>query len=198
MISHYIKRLGELFPEVKKATSKPVWEKWVDGRQTPLHFQWIKLFHLMPISEPQKKIYMGEAFKIVKAPHDKIITSHVFHVLPIACPRPRFTKFGSPYMPKPYVEWKKEMGKMITQMMEEKNMEMFVNPIKVVLEFHFFNENRPWGPHQSKPDIDNLVKAWMDAAQDVGLMSDDSIVYEVQASKHWGPSPQISMMIIHG
>ena len=23
MISHYIKRLGELFPEVKKATSKP-------------------------------------------------------------------------------------------------------------------------------------------------------------------------------
>jgi Holliday junction resolvase RusA-like endonuclease len=35
-------------------------------------------------------------------------------------------------------------------------------------------------PHQQRPDIDNLVKAVLDA-----LYPDDSIVYAVQAEKYW-------------
>lgn len=38
-----------------------------------------------------------------------------------------------------------------------------------------------WGkPHQSKPDIDNYLKAFMDA-----LCEDDSFVYDVRARKYW-------------
>ena len=36
-------------------------------------------------------------------------------------------------------------------------------------------------PHQSKPDVDNLLKSLMDA-----VYSDDSGVYDVRISKKWG------------
>lgn len=36
-------------------------------------------------------------------------------------------------------------------------------------------------PHQSKPDIDNLLKGFMDA-----LLKDDARIWEIRASKVWG------------
>lgn len=36
-------------------------------------------------------------------------------------------------------------------------------------------------PHQQRPDIDNLVKAFLDA-----LMKDDSVVWSIKAEKVWG------------
>lgn len=41
-------------------------------------------------------------------------------------------------------------------------------------------------PHQSKPDIDNLVKSFLDA-----LCSDDAYVYSIQASKYYSEIPRI-------
>lgn len=38
--------------------------------------------------------------------------------------------------------------------------------------------------HQQKPDIDNLVKALLDA-----VLSDDSHVYSVKAEKYWSDKP---------
>tara|TARA_R110002020_G_scaffold209351_1_gene415310 strand:+ start:826 stop:1206 length:381 start_codon:yes stop_codon:yes gene_type:complete len=35
-------------------------------------------------------------------------------------------------------------------------------------------------PHQQKPDIDNLLKAWMDA-----LYRNDAVIWKVSASKMW-------------
>lgn len=35
-------------------------------------------------------------------------------------------------------------------------------------------------PHQQRPDVDNLTKAFLDA-----LCEDDSYVYHVDAAKHW-------------
>lgn len=42
--------------------------------------------------------------------------------------------------------------------------------------------------HQQKPDIDNLVKAFLDA-----LCEDDSHVYKVHAEKRWSSSPSIGV-----
>lgn len=42
--------------------------------------------------------------------------------------------------------------------------------------------------HQSKPDIDNLIKAFLDA-----LCEDDSYVYEIHAKKVWSDSPSITV-----
>ena len=41
-------------------------------------------------------------------------------------------------------------------------------------------------PHQQKPDIDNLLKAWMDA-----LYRNDAVIWKVSASKHWSKKGSI-------
>lgn len=41
-------------------------------------------------------------------------------------------------------------------------------------------------PHQQRPDVDNLVKALLDA-----VYLDDSCVWDIRASKKWGYSGQI-------
>lgn len=43
-------------------------------------------------------------------------------------------------------------------------------------------------PCQSKPDIDNLVKGWMDA-----LLDDDARIWSIQASKVWGETGSIEL-----
>jgi len=43
-------------------------------------------------------------------------------------------------------------------------------------------------PHQQKPDLDNLLKALMDA-----LLPDDSIVWDIHARKVWGTIGTITL-----
>jgi len=38
-------------------------------------------------------------------------------------------------------------------------------------------------PHGKKPDLDNLLKAVMDAMSNVGVWEDDALVYAVESSK---------------
>lgn len=44
-------------------------------------------------------------------------------------------------------------------------------------------------PHQQRPDIDNLIKAFLDA-----LCEDDSYVYSVKAEKYWGSQGAIEYL----
>ena len=48
--------------------------------------------------------------------------------------------------------------------------------------------------HTIKPDIDNLIKFYMDAANTV-LWQDDNCVCKVTASKVWGDSPGTVMHV---
>ena len=41
-------------------------------------------------------------------------------------------------------------------------------------------------PHQQKPDLDNLVKAFFDS-----LLAEDSQIYEIKASKFWNTEGKI-------
>lgn len=43
-------------------------------------------------------------------------------------------------------------------------------------------------PHQQRPDIDNYVKAFLDA-----LCEDDSYVYAIRAEKYWGRQASIGV-----
>ncbi len=190
-LSQYIKSLSEEFPEVIKATTKPLWKKWITGRQKPTHKQMEKFIRLIPERAGQKKHFQAQAFLLSKHVPENGVFEHSFPVLPMACPRPRFTKFGRPYMPKKYMDWKKNLAKM----MESLPIDGLDGPIKITLEFHFFSENKPWGIHQQKPDVDNLIKAVLDSAQDSGLILDDDHVYSVTASKYWGHEPKITMKI---
>lgn len=44
-------------------------------------------------------------------------------------------------------------------------------------------------PHQQRPDIDNLLKAFMDA-----LCEDDSYIYAVRAEKQWSEQGSIEVL----
>jgi Holliday junction resolvase RusA-like endonuclease len=43
-------------------------------------------------------------------------------------------------------------------------------------------------PHQSKPDIDNLLKGFMDA-----LLDEDARIWKVRVSKIWGYEGEIEI-----
>lgn len=45
-------------------------------------------------------------------------------------------------------------------------------------------------PHQQKPDIDNLLKAWMDA-----LYRNDAVIWKVSASKLWSVKGAIEVRL---
>lgn len=45
-------------------------------------------------------------------------------------------------------------------------------------------------PHQQKPDIDNLSKAFMDA-----LCKDDARIYKLVATKYWGSGGGIEIVL---
>ena len=47
----------------------------------------------------------------------------------------------------------------------------------------------------SKPDIDNLLKAALDALTDAGMWSDDSQVVQVNAAKMFGATPYMEISI---
>ena len=186
----YLKYLLETYPEIRKATTKPLWEKWLDNRQKPTHKQLEKIIRLLPVDDVNKNYFRVAMFRISTRYQKKGVYMYDFPVHPMACPRPRCTKFGRPYMPKKYMDWKNELVKM----MEDKQHGLN-HPIKMKLDFIFFSENKPWGPHHLKPDVDNLVKAFMDAAQDGGMLADDSVVFSIFANKYWGPSPKITCTI---
>jgi len=190
-LSKFLKEMGEMFPTVKKATTKPLWEKWITGRQNPTHKQMEKFIRLLPEEAGDKKHYYQQAFLLSQHVEENGVLEHSFPVLPMACPRPRFTKYGRPYMPKKYMDWKKNLAKM----MESLPIGGLDGAVQITLEFHFFSENKSWGIHQQKPDVDNLIKAVLDSAQDSGLILDDDHVNSVTASKFWGYEPKIIMKI---
>jgi len=45
-------------------------------------------------------------------------------------------------------------------------------------------------PHRNRPDIDNLLKGFMDA-----LLTEDSAVYSVTAEKYWGRNGYIDVVL---
>ena len=56
---------------------------------------------------------------------------------------------------------------------------IFVLPIKN-------KKNKDGTPHKQRPDIDNLLKGFMDA-----ILEEDSFVWNVSIQKKWGNIPKI-------
>lgn len=53
-----------------------------------------------------------------------------------------------------------------------------------------------WTPHNKKPDLDNLVKAVLDALNGVAF-EDDSLISDINASKTYAEEPGVYIMV-HG
>lgn len=118
---------------------------------------------------------------------------------PMSSPRPRFRnagKFVQTYMPKKYTDHKKDLQWQMPMLMIDK-------PIKLTIEFHF-PLLKSWSKKkhvamvgqykQTKPDIDNLIKTVLDAANG-HLWKDDNQIVEITSFKKYAEEPKIIMHI---
>lgn len=121
------------------------------------------------------------------------------HKAPIGSPRPRFAnrgKFVQTYMPATYTAHKAFIQKQMPKAMLENNL-------IVTIEF-LFNPPQSWSNKKrlamigqykrTKPDIDNLIKTVLDAANK-HLWKDDNQIVEVRSFKKYADEPKIVMSV---
>lgn len=105
--------------------------------------------------------------------------------VPKAQPRPRMTISGHVYNPDSARYWKETVAAYF------KLHRKPVITVPVFLEVVFFFpipqrlKNKGLVPHVTKPDVDNLLKAVMDAMTDAGVWKDDALVYGTSAEKRY-------------
>lgn len=112
---------------------------------------------------------------------------------PKAQPRPRaFARGGRArvYDPGTAEGWK---GLVALAARRYRPEDPIVEPVRLRLDFVMPRtkalqaKRHPDGPmpHTKKPDVDNCTKAVMDCLTDIGMWRDDSLVYEVVATKNY-------------
>ena len=116
----------------------------------------------------------------------------IVYIEPIACPRPRVTRQGRTYYPVKYKNWIKDMRERL------KDMSVPDGALHVELTFIV---KRPKAMrkgkrviHIKRPDLDNMVKAILDALP----IPDDAVVCSITAKKFYGATgedPQIEILI---
>lgn len=122
------------------------------------------------------------------------VLSYRINLEPMSAPRPRSSFFGGKarsYMPKRYLDWKKEFVKrLIIQGVEE----VIDQPVYISLEFVYSRPKRLMRCKDPKskiykdtsPDIDNISKSCLDALQDALVIKNDSLVVGLSAQKFYG------------
>ena len=118
---------------------------------------------------------------------------------PVASPRPRFRRMGKyvqTYMPKSYEQHKKDIQWQLPMLMIDKL-------IRLELEF-YFPPLKSWSKKRcsemigqykgKKPDIDNLMKTVLDAANK-HLWQDDGQIVEIKSFKRFSDNPRIVLKL---
>lgn len=119
---------------------------------------------------------------------------------PMPSPRPRFRKAGKfvqTYMPASYMKHKEYIQKQMPKL-------LIKDPVKLEIYF-FIPMAKSWTkkkrtlllnkPHHIKPDIDNLLKTVMDAANN-HIWNDDGQVYEIVTKKIFSQEAKIIIKVI--
>lgn len=118
---------------------------------------------------------------------------------PIGSPRPRFRNTGryvQTYMPASYTKHKDFIREQMPNVLLNGNL-------KVTLSF-YFKVPKSWSNRKkllaigqykrTKPDIDNLIKTVLDAAND-HLWKDDNQIVEIHSFKQYAEEPKIILEV---
>jgi len=77
---------------------------------------------------------------------------------------------------------------------EQHSGEPLAGPYRVTLSFFFEEPKKPSHPFPSRGDIDKYSRNALDAAEQGGILTNDSAVIELSAVKRWG-SPRTEMLV---
>lgn len=98
--------------------------------------------------------------------------------------RPRFTRLGKPYTPEKTRKYEAELRQKIKQKYKKPP---FKKHIRLELTFYLTRKRTVKRQYPIvKPDLDNLIKAFLDAANGV-LYEDDAQIVSLQAEKIYAP-----------
>lgn len=100
-------------------------------------------------------------------------------------PRPRMTRKGHVYNPSTATAWKEKIGWMVRAQGLKRPLR---GPIDLELRFFIATSTKSliYSPCEKRPDLDNYVKAAMDALTDAHAWEDDSQVWQLTTSKKYG------------
>lgn len=111
---------------------------------------------------------------------------------PVPCPRPKITMrngYATAYYPSKYKNFKRDVTQYIRQNF---TYSTYNTPIKITYTFvlprpKYLQRKKDTSnriEHAKKPDLDNLVKAINDVLEGSGVVSNDSIIYSMDAIKY--------------
>lgn len=110
----------------------------------------------------------------------------------------RSAKIARIYTPKKTKDWESEAALRIRG---QRKMPTIVGAVRMSAVFIFEVPpsvklaRRAGRPHIQKPDIDNIVKACMDAVVKAGVIKDDTQVAVLESRKVWGAKHEITITI---
>ena len=121
---------------------------------------------------------------------------------PVAKERPRLSKCGRVYTPKKTRQWEAVASQamcvqwrprpLIARAVAVEIWAIYPRPKKrprTVTREAWVSGMRVWRP--SRPDLDNVIKAVLDAAQLAGVLKDDGFVVHINARKLYAGDPAI-------
>lgn len=121
----------------------------------------------------------------------------VFHGTPIGKSRPRFgrTKTGGvvTYTPQKTRDYERALKSFAQVAMIGKTV--LEGPVKVTITAYFSHKTKT-GWHVSRPDLDNIIKAVLDALNEI-VFDDDAAVCEIVASKKYDNEERIEVQVVN-
>jgi Holliday junction resolvase RusA-like endonuclease len=121
----------------------------------------------------------------------------VFHGTPIGKSRPRFgrTKTGGvvTYTPQKTRDYERALKSFAQVAMIGKTV--LEGPVKVTITAYFSHKTKT-GWHVSRPDLDNIIKAVLDALNEV-VFDDDAAVCELVAAKKYDNEERIEVQVVN-
>lgn len=116
------------------------------------------------------------------------------NITPMIKGRPRFGK-GFAYTPTRTRNYEKALKAHLKSMMDQQGQAPFDGPISVEVYFKMKQPKKPSNPYPSG-DIDNYVKAFLDAANEV-LFLDDKQIVELVSTKAYTLHDCITGIVFH-
>lgn len=131
-----------------------------------------------------------------------------FDIEPVEQARPRATRMGKGirlYDPKKVTVFKRKLGMLAKQQMQERGLDPFDGPLEVCMEFYRpvqtsisqkERARRLSGIHRPivKPDLDNYIKSTSDALNGI-LWVDDNLIISLEAKKYYVERPRLTVEI---